>query len=265
MGLLCKIEKEIRCGFTFGPGYTLRDWLKRFGVKRARLSLKGLGPAWFRPGDSDAATFVQIFYEKQYDLKKTPQAKRLRERYEAMLAAGRTPVIIDAGANVGAAALWFSRTYPRAVVVAIEPDPANFALMALNAQGREGIVLVEGALGAAPGAVVLSNPKTSSWAVQTTRVEDSEPGSVRVYDTGELLAMGGPNAELLIYKIDIEGFEKDLFAAHTGWLASTFALMIELHDWMLPGGGSSQPLQAAVLDQGFEMLMSGENLVLVRP
>ena len=66
-----------------------------------------------------------------------------------------------------------------------------------------------------------------------------------------------------IAKIDIEGFESDLFATHTDWIAKATALVIEPHDWMLPGKGSSNAFRAAIGPE-FEMLISGENLAFVR-
>jgi hypothetical protein len=41
-------------------------------------------------------------------------------------------------------------------------------------------------------------------------------------------------------------------------------LMIEPHDWMLPGQYSSAGFQRAVAQERFEMLISGENLFFVR-
>jgi hypothetical protein len=72
-----------------------------------------------------------------------------------------------------------------------------------------------------------------------------------------------PSGELLIAKIDIEGFESDLFAADTDWIDQTTVLIIEPHDWMLPGQGSSRTFRAAMGPE-FDMLVSGENLVFVR-
>lgn len=42
------------------------------------------------------------------------------------------PVIIDAGAHIGLATLYFKKLYPAANVIAIEPLPANFQLLEKN-------------------------------------------------------------------------------------------------------------------------------------
>lgn len=37
-----------------------------------------------------------------------------------------------------------------------------------------------------------------------------------------------------LIKIDIEGFESDLFSKNTDWIDLFPVMLIELHDWMLP-------------------------------
>jgi hypothetical protein len=73
-----------------------------------------------------------------------------------------------------------------------------------------------------------------------------------------------PNAQVFIVKIDIEGFEADLFSANLDWLDLADVVIIEPHDWMLPGQGSSRTLQVAMAARPFEVLLSGENLIYVR-
>jgi FkbM family methyltransferase len=41
--------------------------------------------------------------------------------------------VVDIGANVGLSAMWFSKNYPTSRILAIEPSPAGFALLAKNA------------------------------------------------------------------------------------------------------------------------------------
>jgi FkbM family methyltransferase len=43
-----------------------------------------------------------------------------------------TPFIIDAGAHIGLATLYFKKQYPHAKVIAIEPNPETFALLEKN-------------------------------------------------------------------------------------------------------------------------------------
>ena len=65
-------------------------------------------------------------------------------------------------------------------------------------------------------------------------------------------------------KVDIEGFEADLFQGDLGWLDTAEVVIIEPHDWMMPGAGTSRNFQKAMLDRDFEMVISGENLVYLK-
>jgi FkbM family methyltransferase len=213
------------------------------------------GPLYFRPGDSDLMTLWQTLGACEYDLGRFPQAATITRVYEEALACGRTPVIVDAGANIGGASLWFSRRYPRARIFAVEPDPANAALCRRNTEGHQ-VEVIEAAIGSRPGSVSLVSGD-AAWGIQTAR-----GGDIPIVTVGEILGRA-PDPVLLIAKIDIEGFESDLFAGETGWIDAVTALYIEPHDWMLPGAGSSRAFRAAIGPE-FEMLISGENLVFVR-
>src|SRR5262245_48251272 len=41
-------------------------------------------------------------------------------------------VILDCGANVGITSLFLAERYPRAMILSVEPDPENFALLEAN-------------------------------------------------------------------------------------------------------------------------------------
>src|SRR5947209_1165106 len=72
------------------------------------------GELFFRPGESDLLTFWQTLGAGEYDLGRFPQSETVLRNYRNALAAGRTPVIVDAGANVGGASIWFSTQFPDA-------------------------------------------------------------------------------------------------------------------------------------------------------
>ncbi len=156
---------------------------------------------YVRTGDSDFDTVRQVFRNQDY-----AWVIRLRSlsaallRYEAILASGRRPVIIDAGANIGAASLWFNQQYPEGTVVAIEPDPENVVLLKRNAQGRD-IVVWDAAIRSEDGFVAVHN-EGALWGVQTTR---SDTGLSIVTVEQALAAM--PIGELFIVKVDIEGLK----------------------------------------------------------
>ncbi len=255
--LIISQRKDVKA---FGLGILLRHVLPvdKNGLIKLNTTI---GVVSIRPNESDLATLRQVFVDKQYDLKKFAQYDLIEKRYNLMLAAGERPIIIDAGANIGAASIFFAKLFPEAYILALEPDHANAELCRLNCKYLKNVLVKEVAIGAFSGTVKLVHPQNQlAWAVQTQRSED---GDVTVLSIPEILSELDHVSRLLIAKIDIEGFEKDLFSSATSWLSDIAVVVCEPHDWMLPGQHSSLPMQRAMFSQDFEILISGESLVFV--
>lgn len=227
--------------------------------RRLTLAMPSGGEVTIRSRNSDYATFRQIFATREYDLSGTAIAQQIAERYAGILAAGGVPVIVDAGANVGFAALWFARLYPQAKIVSIEPDPANFDLLSTNVRGQSQVLAVHAAIGAAAGFVQLSN-QSMGWATQTTRVEAA--AGIPIMTVDQAIAEV-PNGVPLIVKIDIEGFEQDLFSDNLQWLDKAYAVFVEPHDWMDPSANTSRAFQREFGRRDFNLYIRGENLLYV--
>jgi FkbM family methyltransferase len=183
------------------------------------------------------------------------------EVYEKILAAGGLPVIVDAGANVGAASIWFATEFPGACILAVEPDPGNAAICRRNTQRFPAVNVIEAAIGSKQGTVRLTNPSNQAWMVQTVRGDN---GSIPICTISEIVRNAGKSAQLFIVKIDIEGFEDDLFQNDTQWIREAVVVMIEPHDWLFPGRGTSLNFQKILANEEYEILISGENLIYVR-
>lgn len=258
MAVYRALTDAVRDGVALGPGFPMRHLQYLFGSSVCHTHVKGAGPVTLRRGSSDAETFRQVFRRKEYDLSWRGQYPRVMAAYHDLLAAGATPLIVDAGANIGAASIWFARQFPRAQVVAVEPDPQNAALCRANTAHLPNITVVEAAIGARPGRVRLTNPEGEAWAVQTVRTAEAEGVPVR-----GMAELAPPGARLFIAKIDIEGFEEELFSANTEWIDEAAVLMIEPHDWLFPERRSSASFQKAMAERDFELLISGENLIYI--
>ncbi len=182
----------------------------------------GLRPACLRHpislrmgSSSDAAVFWQIFLKDEY-------------RFIDGLANIRT--VIDLGANVGLASAVFLSKWPAALVLAVEPDPGNYALMLANLAryGRRAECL-QGAAWPRSGELELSTAfgDGREWA---RAVQEPLGSGVRVpaFSMQELIdRVPGGSVDLL--KIDIEGSESALFSGDTSWLSRVRNLSIELH------------------------------------
>jgi FkbM family methyltransferase len=238
--------------------YRMLDKMRGDG-ERVREIRTTFGPLHIRSNNSDNMVMFKIFVDREYDLLKFPQGRGLTEKYHEILGRNALPLIIDAGANIGLAARFFASQFPKAAIACIEPDPAASAICRTNVASYQNIDVFEMAIGAAPGFVALSAEANASWATRARREAQGTP----IVTIDEIMRRYG-DAELFIVKIDIEGFEADLFSQNTDWIEKPEAILIEPHDWLMPGQGTSRKLQQTVLNGERELLISGENLALVR-
>jgi len=259
VSLLHEVRRNLSDVRHYGPLVLFRHFARLRHDRVARINVPHIGPVLVRSGDSDMRALRQVFSGKEYDLSSPdPIDRRIRGRYSEILAAGGKPIIVDAGANIGAASLSFAAQFPEAGIVAIEPDPANAALARRNLQGRSNCIVLEAAIGAERGFVELHS-EGESWGVRTARASSGVP----IVTIEDALSQSLDDTPFIV-KIDIEGFEKDLFAANTGWIGQAYAVIIEPHDWMLPGEFTSRTFQQALSPHPFELVIRGENLFYVR-
>jgi FkbM family methyltransferase len=257
--LLEQILLNIEDAFQLGLMFPMRHLATALGARDYHTKVRGAGEMTIRAHTSDASVVRQVFAAKDYDLHRFAQFDAIQAVYQAIIDSGKTPLIIDAGANIGASTVWFACQYPAAHVIAVEPEPANAAACRENISHFPNARLVQAAVGGAPGHVALSD-SADAWAFQTRR---EETGGVDLVTISDLIA-SVPNGQAFIVKIDIEGFEADLFSANLDWLDVADVVIVEPHDWMLPGQGSSRKMQVAMAARPFEILLSGENLIYVR-
>jgi FkbM family methyltransferase len=211
----------------------LNSYIKAFGFRQGLAAFSatylhrrpvfpvplGTRNVWLRDDPSDRFVFRQIFIDRDYDTRGWRQDTWLRTRYEAILAAGRVPMIIDAGANIGLSSVWFSEEFPQARIYAVEPNGENFSLLIRNAIGRQ-ITPLAGAVWDDVAQLRIANPDAASDAF---RVVEGE-GDLRAYSVIEICRMER-RGDLFIVKVDIEGGESGLFRSNTDWMADP-ALMI---------------------------------------
>jgi FkbM family methyltransferase len=203
----------------------------------------------------DWGAVYQVFHCQDYRVDMWPQGKALAGFY-AVHAPNKQPVIIDAGANIGASCVYFSTAYPESLVIAIEPEKNNCQLLRLNCRGRR-VEVHEAALGNTPGKLFLQDPGHSSWGF---RVGEQGSYPVDVVTVDQLLAKLSDDQMPFILKIDIEGGEQSLFERECEWLTRFPLVVIELHDWMLPGTGSSNNFLRSLSKFNFDILQRGENM-----
>jgi FkbM family methyltransferase len=202
--------------------YGLKNGLKLFLStllkKRSKFYAKASflkKPFELRNNVSDKAIFFQVFYEKQYDLYGVdfPDATK----------------IIDGGANIGCASVYFSLRFPNAKVIAIEPEKNNFELLKKNAAPYTHIQCVQAGIWGENERLSLSNPGggAAEFMFENNAFNEYSVNGVTI---SSILNSQGWN-EVDILKLDIEGAEKEVFSAEDlSWLKKVKLLIIELHD-----------------------------------
>jgi FkbM family methyltransferase len=212
-------------------------------------------PIFLRGTSSDLEAMEHVFVQRQYEFAHWREHHAAVERaYHRVLADRKCPVIVDCGANVGYASIWFALKYPGATILAIEPEPQNFAILGRNAASYPNIRPILAGVSDRAGRISLQNPRGEAWAWQT--VEDDQ-GPVTAIAINDLLAQI-PRSAPLIVKVDIEGHESQLFRSNTEWVERTPLIVCELHDWMLPWRGSANAILRSLTQQPRDFLMQGE-------
>jgi FkbM family methyltransferase len=143
-------------------------------------------------------------------------------------------VIVDAGANVGMASVYFANKYPEARIIAIEPEASNYRLLKKNTANYSNVTCVEAALWKSDTSVTLGDPGGGDWSFQTF-------GDTKLGRASRRQAVEGITVQTVMerfgidhidfFKVDIEGAEKEVFEGTPSWADKIGLLAIELHDW----------------------------------
>jgi FkbM family methyltransferase len=216
-----------------------------------------IGRVWLREGTSDYAVLEQIFHTEEFNISTAPQFAWIVAAYDRMLAAGETPLIIDCGANIGLSALYFASRLPKAKIVGIEPARDNVELARKNTGHNPLIEIIEAAVHDQPSALEIVNPEGEKFAYQVREAHGRTMRSVEAVTVDAVMRRHGARRNLIV-KVDIEGGERELFRSNTGWLDHTHLLIVETHDWLFPGQGTSRTLFSAIAGRAFEVIHKGE-------
>jgi FkbM family methyltransferase len=180
------------------------------------------GKALIRLGTTDVAAFEHVFCKEEYGF-------RLLHK---------PSVIVDVGANVGMSAIFFSLQYPTAKVIAIEPEPSNFAVLSRNAKRFANIVPVHAGLWNRDGRVTIQDGGSGSWGTRVSDTVDSSAIFARSLTMSTLLAEYEIK-QIDLLKIDAEGAECEIFEDFARWISQVSVICAELHDRFRPGCSES--------------------------
>jgi FkbM family methyltransferase len=196
----------------------------------------------------------QIFESRVYDTSHLRRGPAIRKVYEEIVARSAVPLILDCGANIGLAAAYFAAVYPKAKIVSIEPEPGNFRQLHTHCAGLN-VDCLHAAVASEAKRGRIVDPGLGNDAF---RVEESDAGGLEMVAIDQLLADPKYRDSVpFIAKVDIEGFEHELFSKNTAWMQRFPLLIVEIHDWLICRQAVSGNFLRAVsaLDRDFIQIM----------
>jgi FkbM family methyltransferase len=220
--------------------------LKRifYGRRALNISLKGITfPFVVRNRTSDIQVFNQIFFYGDYDLDFKVRPK----------------VIIDCGAHIGLASIYFKNRYPEANIIAIEPQRQNFELLMKNTKGYKNIYCRRHGVWNKDANLRIIDTGQGNYAFTTHEVEYENDDTVKSISIDDIMKEFHIT-EIDVLKMDIEGSEKEIFEQnYEKWLPHTKILIVELHETMR--NGCEESFSRALEKYDFSISRKGENMV----
>ncbi|MCG8344568.1 MAG: FkbM family methyltransferase [Chlorobiales bacterium] len=225
---------------------TVRNSTVMYRIKRGNCAF----PFQIRIHSSDVSAYEQIFIRQEYDFitKTTPG------------------VIVDAGANIGLASIYFANKYPDTRIIAIEPEKSNYLILKKNVEPYSNVTPVFAALWHTNEEINLIDPGMGKWGFMTEESDSVESiqgefcHRVKAITVDELIHTY--NLEKIdVLKIDIEGAEKEVFSNTSSWIDKVESIIIELHERMKTGCNRSFYCGSDGFDNEWTQ---GENVYLSR-
>ena len=152
------------------------------------------------------------------------------KRTLAFASASSTPRILDCGANIGVASLFFRRLYPQARITAFEADPALFTMLHTNLHGNGAgdVETRQAALWTSTGTLTFQCEGSDSGMISTLPgAVDGHATTVPSLRLRDVLDQGPVD----LLKLDIEGAEDVVLADCEPSLHQVKALVMDLHEF----------------------------------
>ena len=144
------------------------------------------------------------------------------------------PTILDCGSHIGLSVAWFKRRFPKARIIAFEPDPENFRLLQTNVaiNGFEGVELLNLAVSSQRGTARLfgdfgvAAPMASAHSLREEWGTQRSEQSILVNTVALADYITAPIDYL---KLDIEGMETEVMKSINQQLHFIRAVGLEFH------------------------------------
>lgn len=215
----------------------LRNYIECFGrIKGIKLFLLGKisesriievkhpkikNSIYLRLNESAIATLMRVFIHEEYNQEIAIVPK----------------IIIDAGAYNGLTSIFYAEKYPKAKIIAIEPELSNFMILKKNVSMYSNITPINKALWSKNTNLDIIDRGTGNWGFKVENSEDvtkEKKGHTEGLTLEEIIKSHEIDY-IDILKIDIEGAEREVFQTANVWVNSVGMIAIELHDRISPG------------------------------
>lgn len=145
----------------------------------------------------------------------------------------KAPLILDCGAHIGIALLFFKQKYPNAVIIAFEPQQTNVSLLKQNITDNrlKDVTIVSSAVSNHVGNMPLytSGANKSSWGNSLQASSDSS--SKQLTETVSVIKLSSYlDQKIDFLKMDIEGAEVDVLREIEPKIRNVQQLVIEIHN-----------------------------------
>jgi FkbM family methyltransferase len=212
----------------------LLPWTGRSRTRRLRIRVGGRERDWWVADPMEVAALSEVFVAGEYSDWLPDEAPSL---------------IVDAGANIGSATLWFRERFPNARIIAIEPNPHAFSRLERNVGGDSNVQLVNAALAATDGTGFFAcEPMTPVGRLQAH--DGPDVVSVEALTLATIRERYADGARIDMLKLDVEGTEWPVLE---GPLTNIGTIAMEIHD---PVPGNRDPdavLSEVAAREGFEL------------
>lgn len=166
------------------------------------------------------------------------------------------------GVKTGFSTYWFAKKFPKAQIIAIEPDLSNFKILTLNTRKFSNIKLIRSAIWKDNSYLKVKDIGKGHWGLIVEEVPSETTGCIKSITIDDIVKMSEYNT-IDILKLDVEGAEKEIFSSNNiDWLNKVNVIIIELHETMKKG--CNQAFFSAISKHNFIQYYNCENLILIR-
>lgn len=187
------------------------------------------------------AIYKDIFIQKEYPFKNTVN----------------TPVILDCGAHIGLATLYFKKLYPNARITAFEPNPRSFEILTKNIKQNnlQDVELINTAISDKEGNIDFHVEKDTSnpwgWGDSAVINKWYSKGKSKTIKVKSLRLSSFIKNKVDLIKLDIEGLEETILKEIKERLTLVKEIIMEFHGSSTNPSNDSSEILSLLRNNGF--------------